>query len=290
MGTFSVSHSMIFMILTFPSSFSSLTEVSPTPSPSIQYDKKTTVWVVSIVVVLFLITCFLSFYTRQRGNQRGTQEEPRGLNPELIKTFPTLLYSTAKHLMLETTTLACAVCLDEYHDNDNLRFIPKCNHVFHLDCIDTWLDSHSTCPVCRANLNHLSPSVAIQITEESMESPKISLLRRCRTMNENPTGRSRSTGFLFDVLFPRCNSTGRVNLERFTLRLPEEVRRELVMKRTRSSVSFRRMRSGRRGYTYRTRSLGSRQVTNFSQRFHGEDFISMPHSLFGNTCNNHLHS
>lgn len=30
------------------------------------------------------------------------------------------------------------------------RELPKCHHSFHIDCIDMWFHSHSTCPVCRA--------------------------------------------------------------------------------------------------------------------------------------------
>ncbi|MCL7023502.1 hypothetical protein MKW94_013670 [Papaver nudicaule] len=46
----------------------------------------------------------------------------------------------------------CAVCLCEFEDDDKLRLLPKCSHAFHLECIDTWLLSHSTCPLCRDSL------------------------------------------------------------------------------------------------------------------------------------------
>ncbi len=46
----------------------------------------------------------------------------------------------------------CAVCLNEFEAEDSLRLLPKCKHIFHLECIDVWFQSHSTCPLCRANV------------------------------------------------------------------------------------------------------------------------------------------
>ncbi|CAM6039164.1 unnamed protein product [Sphagnum compactum] len=46
----------------------------------------------------------------------------------------------------------CAVCLSEFEAEDSLRLLPKCKHIFHLECIDVWFQSHSTCPLCRATI------------------------------------------------------------------------------------------------------------------------------------------
>jgi hypothetical protein len=46
----------------------------------------------------------------------------------------------------------CAVCLCEFDGEDRLRLLPVCGHAFHLQCIDTWLLSNSTCPLCRSML------------------------------------------------------------------------------------------------------------------------------------------
>ncbi|KAF0914827.1 hypothetical protein E2562_031930 [Oryza meyeriana var. granulata] len=47
----------------------------------------------------------------------------------------------------------CAVCLCEFDGDDRLRLLPLCGHAFHAACIDTWLRSSSTCPLCRAALS-----------------------------------------------------------------------------------------------------------------------------------------
>ena len=231
------------------------------------------------------------------GSNRQSRRGPRGLSQEVINTFPTFVYSAVKGLKIGTSMLECAVCLNEFEDDETLRLIPKCNHVFHPDCIDVWLISHSTCPVCRANLvprpGEIS-FVAIQIPDPDVESdepdrrselesrhttemelinenrngevesPKVNLLNQSRTVNQNRPPRSRSTGFSFASIFPRSHSTGHSliqpgeNTERFTLRLPEEVRNNLLnstLNRTENRVTLRRVRSERRGY--RTRSVGS---------------------------------
>ncbi|KAL4576329.1 hypothetical protein LXL04_012421 [Taraxacum kok-saghyz] len=45
----------------------------------------------------------------------------------------------------------CSICLCEFEENEELRTLPECSHSFHVPCIDMWLFSHSTCPVCRAD-------------------------------------------------------------------------------------------------------------------------------------------
>ncbi|KAI8546034.1 hypothetical protein RHMOL_Rhmol07G0084500 [Rhododendron molle] len=45
----------------------------------------------------------------------------------------------------------CCICLSEYREKDTIRWVPECNHCFHVDCIDEWLRMSATCPVCRTS-------------------------------------------------------------------------------------------------------------------------------------------
>jgi hypothetical protein len=45
----------------------------------------------------------------------------------------------------------CSVCISTINVGDEC-IITDCNHMFHLDCINPWLNNHHTCPNCRANL------------------------------------------------------------------------------------------------------------------------------------------
>jgi hypothetical protein len=43
----------------------------------------------------------------------------------------------------------CVICLEEFEVCEEVKMIPYCKHVFHAECIDTWLSAHVTCPICR---------------------------------------------------------------------------------------------------------------------------------------------
>ena len=47
----------------------------------------------------------------------------------------------------------CAVCLGELQRGEVVKQLPACMHLFHEGCIDAWLRSRITCPVCRSPVN-----------------------------------------------------------------------------------------------------------------------------------------
>ncbi|KAG2727028.1 hypothetical protein I3760_01G141200 [Carya illinoinensis] len=72
----------------------------------------------------------------------------RGLDASVLKAIPVFLYSSKTHP--ETPIPECAVCLCEFEENETGRTLPKCGHSFHIECIDMWFQTHSTCPLCRS--------------------------------------------------------------------------------------------------------------------------------------------
>ncbi|KAK1389737.1 RING-H2 finger protein ATL70 [Heracleum sosnowskyi] len=74
-----------------------------------------------------------------------------GLDEETLKSYPKLRYSEAKLKNKDSTATCCSICLGDYKGSDMLRLLPDCGHLFHLKCVDPWLRSHPTCPVCRTS-------------------------------------------------------------------------------------------------------------------------------------------
>ncbi|KAE8099419.1 hypothetical protein FH972_017403 [Carpinus fangiana] len=81
-------------------------------------------------------------------------------NSIMAQLIPIIRYS--KELEGDT----CAVCLCEFKEAEQVRVLPECFHLFHVACVDTWLNSHSSCPLCRADTggNPRAPEVELPPT------------------------------------------------------------------------------------------------------------------------------
>ncbi|MCO5582944.1 hypothetical protein L7F22_036847 [Adiantum nelumboides] len=75
---------------------------------------------------------------------------------QLVTGLPTLQFPKDQALRESDITITtqdftavCVVCLNAVEEGEELRSLPNCRHSFHRDCIDKWLFSHATCPLCR---------------------------------------------------------------------------------------------------------------------------------------------
>ncbi|CAI5471788.1 unnamed protein product [Closterium sp. Yama58-4] len=55
------------------------------------------------------------------------------------------------------TSTECTVCLSDFNEGELVRSVLPCEHRFHVACIDHWLATKTTCPVCRTDLKSLAP-------------------------------------------------------------------------------------------------------------------------------------
>ncbi|XP_042485437.1 E3 ubiquitin-protein ligase ATL31-like [Macadamia integrifolia] len=280
-----------------------------------------TALVIVVIIMFFFLLGFFSVYIdrccgprsggtiRFIGVEGGISGRNKGLNLAVIDTLPTFAYSYVKDHKLGKGALECAVCLSEFEDEDTLRLLPKCDHVFHPECIDEWFSKRTTCPVCRANLVPVSgeipaitapvqdiegdshggipasetgeagnQQISINVTSEEPEllSVGVAVAVTPEVINQAPMQNrpARSTKPRYAGRFPRSHSTGHSlvhpgeDVERFTLRLPVDVRKQILnmrhLNRTRSMVGYRTTGEGSsrggklmRGWGYRTTGEGS---------------------------------
>ncbi|CAN8269665.1 unnamed protein product [Cochlearia groenlandica] len=202
------------------------------------------VTIVILIAAIFFMG-FFSIYFRHYSNLPDTGVSPpvgirsrviispmaaRGLDSSIIEAFPSFVYSEVKTQKLGKGELECAICLNEFENDETLRLIPKCDHVFHPHCISAWLEGHVTCPVCRANL-------AEQVTDGKTVEPEIELdqvLVYPEPVINVPEHEQSVTVDLKRVKFSRSHTTGHSVIQpgectdRFTLRLPEDVRKRMM--------------------------------------------------------------
>lgn len=100
----------------------------------------------------FLIRCVFLRCSRlldseSNANSSTPLGKSSGIQQESLRDFPVVNYST--ELKLPGSDTECVICLSEFAPGESLRVLPKCNHGFHVHCIDKWLRSHSSCPKCR---------------------------------------------------------------------------------------------------------------------------------------------
>jgi len=91
----------------------------------------------------------------------GTGIENKGASTNVIESLPTHIYDTKQSLPIAMSSKGsdsdktqsqkistCVICLDEFASGEELRTLP-CFHSFHKTCIDRWLHTNATCPICK---------------------------------------------------------------------------------------------------------------------------------------------
>ncbi|XP_021768548.1 RING-H2 finger protein ATL29-like [Chenopodium quinoa] len=149
------------------------TSDAPIPEPPFPQDPTPPVSLVLTILLLvmffvgffsiYFCRCFLENIVNSLNNRKtpsGTPINPASLTPpgldlSIVNSFPTFTYSSVKDYRRDKYGLECAICLCEFDDDDVLRLLTTCCHVFHQECIDLWFESHKSCPVCRRNLDAL---------------------------------------------------------------------------------------------------------------------------------------
>nr|XP_043635230.1 RING-H2 finger protein ATL40-like [Erigeron canadensis] len=119
-----------------------------------------------VVVVVTMLHVYARYILRRQARRRVAlqgvgfvvpiQSLKSGLEPKVIASLPVLMYRDMNHE--QGLSPECTVCLGVFEDTQMIRTLPNCKHHFHVECIDRWLGSHSSCPICR---HEVEPCAAI---------------------------------------------------------------------------------------------------------------------------------
>lgn len=105
-----------------------------------------------------------------------------GLNKEVREMLPIIVFKQS----FSVKDTQCSVCLGDYQAEDKLQQIPACGHTFHMDCIDLWLATNTTCPLCRLSL----------LASRASDEPTDNQANETNQSPESPGVENHNEGFL----------------------------------------------------------------------------------------------
>lgn len=75
----------------------------------------------------------------------------KGLSKNCIQKLSTHKFHSS-NMIKPCLEFCCSICLQDFEDEDSVRKLPNCGHLFHLYCIDEWLTRQGNCPMCRIHV------------------------------------------------------------------------------------------------------------------------------------------
>ncbi|KAM0920201.1 hypothetical protein ACQ4PT_007658 [Festuca glaucescens] len=115
----------------------------------------TCVGLVGVAIIFVLV--FFCYHIRNRAPVAAAAAADtdaaggRGRSVDLAK-IPEFAYTGSARHSGSGDGAQCSVCLGTVQPGEMVRLLPLCKHLYHVECIDLWLASHDTCPLCRAEV------------------------------------------------------------------------------------------------------------------------------------------
>lgn len=136
-----------------------------------------------IVVILIVVITFLNYTgltnidIEDRG--QGAQRRIVGLTKQEVSKLVESLFNEVPHNhkhgptkqqpnenaqdLLQTSQssgksdsgISCSICYIPFTADSKVIALPKCEHLYHTECIHSWFKTRSTCPICRLDMRDL---------------------------------------------------------------------------------------------------------------------------------------
>ncbi|CAH1445389.1 unnamed protein product [Lactuca virosa] len=85
-------------------------------------------------------------------SQNSSSAQTQGLDVATINSLPITIYHqnlTVLNSPETNETSECSICLGAFEEGEKVKVLHSCRHCYHCECVDKWLITHSTCPICR---------------------------------------------------------------------------------------------------------------------------------------------
>nr|CAB3470608.1 unnamed protein product [Digitaria exilis] len=109
----------------------------------------------ALVAVVFFY-CYNHYFRRRSPVTAAGEEANRGAEDLHVGVDVTKLpehaYTQSSRRRSSGDAAQCSVCLGAVKPGEMVRRLPLCRHLYHVECIDMWLASHATCPLCRSDV------------------------------------------------------------------------------------------------------------------------------------------
>ena len=74
-----------------------------------------------------------------------------GVDPNILNSLPETEVNDSEKL--DPDNKNCVICLEDFKDKERIICLP-CIHVFHSECIKSWLSKNDCCPTCKYELTY----------------------------------------------------------------------------------------------------------------------------------------
>lgn len=142
---------------------------------------KTAIFAILCILVVFVLFIYCQSSVRHylavnafRMHQRQLEEQNVALQQRATARIQELPIVEYRHDGASGDRTVCAICLEELQDEMRVRKLP-CSHLYHIACIDPWLVSNRTCPLCKADIltpdGNANAHVAVPISPAAASPP-----------------------------------------------------------------------------------------------------------------------